>query len=160
MAQKQIELGRAVLATSTADLELWCKTLITISSQQQDINLERHSAASLLELLSSDDVWVGRGNGLHVDLNITFNRQPIADMQLQQLSDAILDAPASSSKHRMSAIAKTAHIGVAATSFAASGTRRDGAWTWEAASLDQSFGQQRDIYNKITYKCFSEYLHC
>jgi hypothetical protein len=98
MAQNQIELGRAVLATSTADLELWCKTLITISSQQQDINLEHHSAASLLRLLSSDDVWVGRGNGLHIDLNITFDRQPIAEMQLQQLSDAILDAPASNSQ--------------------------------------------------------------
>ena len=98
MAQKQIELGRAVLVASTVDLELWCKTLITISSQQQDINLERHSAASLLGLLSSDEVWVCRGNGLHVDLDITFDRQPIADAQLWQLSDAILDAPASCSQ--------------------------------------------------------------
>lgn len=122
MAQKQIELGRAVLATSTTDLELWCKTLITISSQQQDINLERHSEASLLGLLSSNEVWVGRGNGLYIDLDITFDRQPIADVQLRQLSDAILDAPASTSQQPISVTAKTVHTGMAATAFAASGT--------------------------------------
>lgn len=122
MAQKQIELGRAVLATSTTDLDLWCKTLITISSQQQDINLERHSAASLLGLLSSNEVWVGRGNGLYIDLDITFDRQPIADVQLRQLSNAILDAPASTSQQPISVTAKTIHTGMAATAFAASGT--------------------------------------
>lgn len=150
MAQKQIELGRAVLATSTTDLDLWCKTLITISSQQQDINLERHSEASLLGLLSSNEVWVGRGNGLHIDLDITFDRQPIADVQLRQLSDAILDAPASTLQQPISVTAKAVHIGMAATAFAASGTQRDGTWAWEAASLGRPFGQQRDIYSKTT----------
>lgn len=160
MAQKQIELGRAVLATSTTDLDLWCKTLITISSQQQDINLERHSAASLLGLLSSNEVWVGRGNGLHIDLDITFDRQPIADVQLRQLSDAILDAPASTLQQPISVTAKAVHIGMAATAFAASGTQRDGTWAWEAASLGRPFGQQRDIYSKNTYKFPSSYSHC
>lgn len=90
-----IELGRAVIATSAADLELWCKTLITISPQQQCTKFEQHSAASLLELISSDKVWVGRGNGLHVDIDITFNGRPVGDAILRRLSDTILSAPVS-----------------------------------------------------------------
>ncbi|KAF3007834.1 hypothetical protein E8E13_010694 [Curvularia kusanoi] len=99
-----IELGRAVIATSAADLELWCKTLITISPQQQCTNFEQHSAVSLLELISSDKVWVGRGNGLHVDLNITFNGQPVGDAMLRRLSDSILGAPVWRQLHLQPAI--------------------------------------------------------
>ncbi|KAF2625536.1 hypothetical protein BU25DRAFT_473600 [Macroventuria anomochaeta] len=90
---KSTELGRAVLSTSTANLELWLRTLITVSPQQHCTNLEQHDATSLLSLLSSGEVWVGRGNGLYIDLDITFKGQPLADEQLRQLSEAILDAP-------------------------------------------------------------------
>jgi hypothetical protein len=93
--RKSIELGRAVLSTSTANFELWLKTLITISPQQQCTNLEQRDAASILSFLSSGDVWVGRGNGLYIDLDITLSGKPLADKQLQQLSEAILEAPVS-----------------------------------------------------------------
>lgn len=90
---KSIELGRAVLSTSFTNLELWLKTLIRISPQQECINFEQHNAISLSSLLSSGEVWVGRGNGLYIDLDLTFKGQPIADEQLQHLSKALLGAP-------------------------------------------------------------------
>lgn len=94
---KLIELGRAVLSTSTTNLELWLKTLITISPGQECTHLgqrlEQHIATSLLDLLSSGEVWVGCGNGLYIDLIITFGGQPLADEQLRQLSECILVAP-------------------------------------------------------------------
>jgi hypothetical protein len=92
---KSIELGRAVLSTSTPNLELWLKTLITVSSQQGHTDFELHTATSLLEILSSGEAWVGRGNGLYIDLVLTYRGQPLANEQLQCLSDAILGAPVS-----------------------------------------------------------------
>jgi hypothetical protein len=94
---KSVELGRAVLSTSTTNLELWLKTLITVSPEQECTNLgqqlEQHTATSLLDRLSSGEVWVGCGNGLHIELMITFGGQPLADEQLRQLSECILVAP-------------------------------------------------------------------
>ncbi|KZM19220.1 hypothetical protein ST47_g9590 [Ascochyta rabiei] len=90
---KSIELGRAVLSTSTINFELWLKTSIKISPQQPCTNFEQHNAISLLNLLSSGEAWVGRGNGLYIDLDLTLRGQPLADEQVQQLSQAILDAP-------------------------------------------------------------------
>jgi hypothetical protein len=95
---KTIELGRAVLSTSTTNLELWLRTLITISPQQEYTNLEKHSATSLLELLSSGEAWVARGNGMYIDLNLTVKGQPLADEQLQHLSKVILSAPVGACK--------------------------------------------------------------
>ena len=92
--RKSIELGRAVLSTSTS-LELWLKTLITISLQQERTNLEQRDEASLIDQLSSGEAWVGRGNGLHIDLEITRNGQPLAHEQLRRLAEAILAAPVS-----------------------------------------------------------------
>jgi|SRR5690242_5950090 len=93
--RKSIELGRAVLSTPAVNLELWLKTLITISPQQHCTDLEQHNAASLLDTLSSGKVWVGRGNGLYIELEITFRHRPVADEQLRQLSEGILAAPVS-----------------------------------------------------------------
>lgn len=93
--RKSIELGRAVLSTSTANFELWLRTLITISPPQQRTNLEELDLLAALRLLSSGNVWLGRGNGLHMDLDITFRGQPLAGQQLQQLSGAIVEAPVS-----------------------------------------------------------------
>lgn len=94
---KSIELGRAVLSTSTSDLELWLKTLITISPQQECTNFDQHNVGSLLELLSSGEVWVGRGNGLYIELELTLRGQPPANEQLRQLSEVILGATVSAS---------------------------------------------------------------
>ena len=83
-----------MLSTSAASLELWLRTLITITPQQCT-NLELHDATPVLSLLSSGEVWVGRGNGLFIDLDLTLRGQPLSDEQLRELSEAILDAPVS-----------------------------------------------------------------
>lgn len=90
---RSIELGRAVLSIPAASLELWLRTLITISPQQQCTDLKQYDTASLLDILSSGKVWVGRGNGLYIDLEVGFKHRPVADEQLRQLSEAILSAP-------------------------------------------------------------------
>lgn len=96
--RKSIELGRAVLSTPAVNLELWLKTLITISPQQHCTDLEQHNAASLLDTLSSGKVWVGRGNGLYIELEITSRHRPVANEQLRRLSECILAAPVSACK--------------------------------------------------------------
>ena len=92
---RSIELGRAVLSTPTTNLELWLKTLITISPQQERTNFQQYNVTSLLDLFSSGEAWVGRGNGMHIDLDLTFRGQPIADELLRQLSEALIAGPAS-----------------------------------------------------------------
>lgn len=94
---KPIELGRAVLSTPNTNLELWLRTLITVSPQHECTKFEQYNALSLLGLFSSGEAWVGRGNGLCIDLDLTFRGRPLADKQLQQLSEAILGGPASAS---------------------------------------------------------------
>ncbi|KAF2127246.1 hypothetical protein P153DRAFT_387792 [Dothidotthia symphoricarpi CBS 119687] len=90
---RTIELGRAVLSSPATNLELWLTTLITISPQQDSTNIDQFSSASLLVLLSSGDVWVGRGNGLHIDLHLTLRGEPLAHRQLQELANNIVKAP-------------------------------------------------------------------
>ncbi|KAJ8116280.1 hypothetical protein OPT61_g2257 [Boeremia exigua] len=90
---RSIELGRAVLSTASANLELWLRTLITISPQQQCTDLAQHTGYTLLQYLSSGKLWVSLRNELYIGLEISFKGQPIADGQLRQLRDSILNAP-------------------------------------------------------------------
>lgn len=92
---RTIELGRAVLSSPTTSHELWLTTLITISPQQNSTNIEQYNPPFLLDLLSSGSVWVGRGNGLHIDLNLTLRGEPLGDRHLQELANRIVEAPAS-----------------------------------------------------------------
>lgn len=116
---RSIELGRAVLSTSTANFELWLRTLITITPQQQCTNVEQRDATSILGLLSSGKVWVGRGNGLYIDLDLTSRGQPLADEQLQQLSEAILEAPVSTDNASKLSVAYKVIIGLGTAEFEA-----------------------------------------
>lgn len=92
---RSIELGRAVLCSPAANLELWLTTLITISPQQDDTNLQDFKPAQLLELLASGNVWVRRGHGMHIDLLPTLREEPLPHRQLQDLIEGILRAPVS-----------------------------------------------------------------
>ncbi|CAO2658622.1 Nn.00g063450.m01.CDS01 [Neocucurbitaria sp. VM-36] len=74
-------------------LELWLTTLITISPQQEDIDLQQLKPSQLLDLLSSGNVWVCRGSGSHIELLITVREEPLAHKQLQDLVESILQAP-------------------------------------------------------------------
>jgi hypothetical protein len=94
---RTVELGRAVLASSTQDLELWLTTLITISPSQHSINLQQLPVGSLLQLLSSGDVWVGRGHGMCVEVDLTLRGEPLPYQQFHDLVNSILEAPVSAS---------------------------------------------------------------
>jgi hypothetical protein len=92
---RTIEVGRAVLASSAHHLELWLSTLITISPLQHSIDVEQLSPSLLLNFLSSGNVWVGRGHGLHVEISLTLRGETFPQQALQELMSSILQAPVS-----------------------------------------------------------------
>lgn len=92
---RTVELGRAVLSSSNANLELWLTTLISVSQQQSTINIQQLSVNELINLLSSGNVWVGRGTGMHLIFNITLQQEPLASDRLRQLAEGIVEAPVS-----------------------------------------------------------------
>jgi hypothetical protein len=90
---RTIELGRAVLDSSSAKLQLWLTTLITISPERDSTNVQHLNTQALLDLLLSGNVWVGRGNGMHMVLELTANGDPIGSKDLQVLAEQIINAP-------------------------------------------------------------------
>jgi len=92
---RTIELGRAVLSSPSTKLELWLTTLITISPAQDATNLQHLSDSETIDLLASGTVWVGRANGMHLSLDITFRREPLPINQLRHLADSVVNAPVS-----------------------------------------------------------------
>ncbi|KAF2692166.1 hypothetical protein K458DRAFT_381993 [Lentithecium fluviatile CBS 122367] len=91
---RTIELGRAVVCSQNAKLELWLTTLITLSPSQGVINLQNFSENGVIKLLSSGNTWVGRADGMQMLLDITVHREPLASNQLRQLANSIISAPA------------------------------------------------------------------
>ncbi|KAF2635993.1 hypothetical protein P280DRAFT_553338 [Massarina eburnea CBS 473.64] len=91
---RTVELGRAVVSSTVTYQELWLTTLITLSPKQRSINLQHFSTTSLIDFLSSGDVWVERGNGMHLALEITSQSEPLDNEELQSLSEGITNAPA------------------------------------------------------------------
>jgi hypothetical protein len=92
---RTIELGRAVLDSSTAKLQLWVTTLITILPQQDSTDIQHLSSQALLDWLFSSNVWVGRGNGMHIVLELTANGEPVGSRHLGVLAQQIINAPVS-----------------------------------------------------------------
>lgn len=92
---RTVEVGRAVLTSSTQHLELWLTTLIDISPAQHSTNIEKLSSLSLLHYLSSGDAWVGRGNGMHIEMVLNLRGEPFPRHELQELRDMITQAPVS-----------------------------------------------------------------
>jgi hypothetical protein len=92
---RTVEVGRAVLASSTQHLELWLSTLITISPSQHSINVEQLSPHILLNFLSSGNVWVGRGRGLRVEIVLTLRGESFPQQAFQELMNIILQASVS-----------------------------------------------------------------
>lgn len=97
---RNLEVGRAVLASSTLPLELWLTTLITISPAQHSIDLEQLSSHCLLELLSSGYIWVDHGRAARVELTLTFHGEPLPRQELQDLVQNICQAPVSPQNFR------------------------------------------------------------
>ncbi|KAJ4357873.1 uncharacterized protein N0V89_002450 [Didymosphaeria variabile] len=98
---RTVELGRAVIALQSANIELWLTTLITLSpdtirppAQQNSVDLQNFEATDLLEHLSLGNVWVRRGNDMHMFLDCTKLGRPLDSHHLQQLGDSIVNAPA------------------------------------------------------------------
>ncbi|KAF1921935.1 hypothetical protein BDU57DRAFT_67452 [Ampelomyces quisqualis] len=90
---RTLEVGRAVLASSTQHLELWLTTLIIISPSQHSIDLEQLSSHCLLRLLSSGNLWVDRGRAMPIQLSLTFQGEPLPFQDLRELVQNICQAP-------------------------------------------------------------------
>ncbi|KAH3988960.1 hypothetical protein HBH98_184820 [Parastagonospora nodorum] len=90
---RTFEVGRAVLTSTTHNLELWLSTLITLSPSQDSIDVEQPSFHSLTRILSSSDIWVGRGNGMRIELALTHRGEPLPKLNLQMLREMIIQAP-------------------------------------------------------------------
>ncbi|KAH7094570.1 hypothetical protein FB567DRAFT_6487 [Paraphoma chrysanthemicola] len=93
MTARTLEMGRAVLASSSQELELWLTTLITISPVQHSLDIQQLSPASLLDLLSSGTVWSGRGPGMRVKVTVSLRGEPLPNHQMRDLIFHILEAP-------------------------------------------------------------------
>ncbi|KAF2872539.1 hypothetical protein BDV95DRAFT_388033 [Massariosphaeria phaeospora] len=92
---RTVELGRAVLCSPDIQHELWLTTLITISPQQNTlIDLQGLRQSVLVELLLSGNAWVGRGCGMHLLLELTLEREPIARPELAVVAENVINAPA------------------------------------------------------------------
>jgi len=92
---RTIELGRAVLDSSVTQLQLWFTTLITISPQQNSIDIQHLKQTALLEYLSSGKVWVSRGYDMYIELEITNDGEPLGQRELHILGQQIINAPVS-----------------------------------------------------------------
>jgi hypothetical protein len=90
---RTIELGRAVLSLQSTKQELWLTTLITISPLQATTDLQQLNESETIRLLSSGNVWVGRGNGMQLLFDIKARREPLSNDQLRHVADSIVNAP-------------------------------------------------------------------
>ncbi|KAH7084922.1 hypothetical protein BKA63DRAFT_559598 [Paraphoma chrysanthemicola] len=93
MTVRTLEIGRAVLASSSQELELWLTTLITTSPVQHSLDIQQLPPASFSDLLSSGTVWSGRGPGMRVKVTITLRGEPLPNQQMRDLIHHILEAP-------------------------------------------------------------------
>src|SRR5207248_2635515 len=83
-------------------------TLITVSPQQNATNFDQLSMSAVVNFMSSGNAWVGRGIGMHITLDVTVRREPLASHQLQQLAESIINAPVSGIQIRGGFISYTA----------------------------------------------------
>lgn len=90
---RTFEVGRAVLSTSGTNIELWLTTLITISPQQNTIDMQRLRSSDFLDYTSSGKVWVYCDHGMHVDLAISMQEYPLTHSTQCELTESILRAP-------------------------------------------------------------------
>ncbi|KAF2740677.1 hypothetical protein EJ04DRAFT_558666 [Polyplosphaeria fusca] len=91
---RTLELGRAVLDSTNAGLQLWFTTLITVSTEQLSNDTAQHSQSDILDLLLSEDILVDRGHGMNMVLDIAIQGEPIHAIDRKQLLQKILNAPA------------------------------------------------------------------
>jgi hypothetical protein len=94
---RTVELGRAVLSISEPPSQLWLTTLITISLQHDSLDLQQYNRPELLKFLLSREVWVCRGHGMQLALNITLYGEPLGTKERDDLAESIVDAPVGAS---------------------------------------------------------------
>jgi len=90
---RTLELGRAVLGSQSASLQLWLTTSITLSSQDESTNLKQLNPTQIIEDLLSGKYWVCRGNGLHLALELTVQGESLDCEKREQLARSITNAP-------------------------------------------------------------------
>jgi hypothetical protein len=101
-ASRTIELGRAVIAMQSTNIELWLTTLITLSPdannpsvQEITVDLQTLENDALLDYLSSGSVWVKRGNNMHMSFDCSKLGKPLDSHHLRQLGEGIVSAQVS-----------------------------------------------------------------
>lgn len=90
---RTLELGRSVLFSATAQLELWTTLRITISSEQHSIDLQKYSQAELVHFLRNQNAWLSRGSGLHMDMQLCVDGEPFPVHDIDILAQGIVHAP-------------------------------------------------------------------
>jgi hypothetical protein len=86
----------------STNIELWLTTLITLSPDAnnpsaQIITVNFHSLGNyaLLDYLSSGNVWVKRGNNMHMSFDCSKLGKPLDSHHLRQLGEGIVGAQVS-----------------------------------------------------------------
>lgn len=90
---RKLEIGRAVLCSPQSNLELWLTAFITLLIPQDELDMQQMKAETLIDLLPSGNVWVGRGNDMHLIVELTLREEPLAEEQLQVQCRSLLQAP-------------------------------------------------------------------
>ena len=90
---KTVELGRAVISFAEKNVQLWSTTSITLSPLQTSLDLQSLNHQLLSRLLASGKVWVCRGDGLQLRIEISAHGEPLDFLELNRLAEKIVDAP-------------------------------------------------------------------
>ncbi|KAF2201977.1 hypothetical protein GQ43DRAFT_480240 [Delitschia confertaspora ATCC 74209] len=88
-----LELGRGVLRSLKAQLELELVTSITVSPQQDSIKLEQLRNSQLLSLILSGDAWVCRGSQFGLLLAVSIHERPLTSQKKEELAGKIINGP-------------------------------------------------------------------
>lgn len=67
--------------------------MITVSQSSDATNLQVLNDSALIDYLASGDLWVRRGNGMEIVLDVTEGSQALDRAQADRLTNSILDAP-------------------------------------------------------------------
>ncbi|KAF2809347.1 uncharacterized protein BDZ99DRAFT_463185 [Mytilinidion resinicola] len=87
-----VELGQLVLSYPRANLQLELTASLTASHPESSIDIQQCPHRDILTLLTSKSVWVGRGCGLHLEIQLDVEGQRLGDHDLDTLTATLSDA--------------------------------------------------------------------
>ncbi|KAF2490684.1 hypothetical protein BU16DRAFT_131675 [Lophium mytilinum] len=87
-----VELGKLVLSYPKANLQLELTTSLTASHLESSIDIQQCHHRDILTLLTSKSVWVSRGCGLHLELQLEVEGRTLSDQDIETLTTTLSDA--------------------------------------------------------------------